>query len=351
MISELADGAILCNWEYDKRVQPITKITPHQMAARWTGQTCAYYFQNNGISNSANYCIGYEGDIWCNVEEENRAWTSSSSWNDQRAITVEISNSALGTDHMTDESLEAFKRLATDIALRYGIEAYEYTGDASGNFTLHKFYSATPCPGDYFISKIPELIADINERIKNKDIYGNKEKEFSDVKKWMSIYKPVQWAIQYGITAGYDDGTFRPDEKCTRKQFALFLWRLMKKPEPERFIEFKDNIKFGSAAKAIQWAAAEGIVKGYDSGYFGPDDAITRAQAAIMLWRFAKKPQPKTKSPFTDVPEVANSYKAIAWGAENGIMKGFDDGSFKPNQTLTRGQAIIFLYRLANLWK
>lgn len=171
-VSKLASKSILCRWEYTTRTQKICKITPHEMIARWTAEQCATYFRDNGIENSANYCIGYDGSIVCNVLEENRAWTSSSGWNDQMSITVEISNSAPDTDHMTAESLEAFKRLATDIALRYGISKYEYTGDSSGNFTLHRFFAVTPCPGAYFESQIPALIKDINKRIANKDIYG-----------------------------------------------------------------------------------------------------------------------------------------------------------------------------------
>lgn len=182
-VSKLADGQILCKWEFNKRTEKITKITPHQMAARWTGKRCAEYFRDNGIENSANYCIGYDGDIYCNVLEENRAWTSSSGWNDQRAITVEISNSASGTSQMTDKSLEAFKQLATDIALRYGIDKYEYTGDKNGSFTLHRFYSNTNCPGSYFESKIPELIKDINARIKAKSTTISKTEEKKDTAK------------------------------------------------------------------------------------------------------------------------------------------------------------------------
>lgn len=173
-VSKLAKGQILCKDKFNKRTEKITKITPHQMAAKWTGKRCAEYFRDSERENSANYCIGYDGDIYCNVLEENRAWTSSSAWNDQRAITVEISNSGNKTDKMTAKSLEAFKQLATDIALRYGIEEYEFTGDKNGSFTLHKFYSDTECPGAYFESKIPELIKEINARIKAKNITGKK---------------------------------------------------------------------------------------------------------------------------------------------------------------------------------
>lgn len=169
-VSKLATSKVLCTWEYNARTEKVCKITPHQMVAHWTGKQCATYFRDNGIENSANYCIGYDGDICCNVEEQNRAWTSSSGWNDQRAITVELSNSASNTDRMTDATIEAFKKLATDVALRYRIKKYTYTGDGAGSFTLHRFYGGTSCPGDWFVAQIPSIINDINARIANGSV-------------------------------------------------------------------------------------------------------------------------------------------------------------------------------------
>lgn len=171
IVSDLADGSILCTWEYNTRTEKVIGIIPHYMAAHWTGKQCAQYFKDNGIENSANYCIGYDGDCWCNVEEQNRAWTSSSSWADQRCITVEIGGSANDVSVIPEPALEKFKQLATDIALRYGIKAYKYTGDTDGNFMLHRFFAATPCPGDWFVKQIPSLIKDINKRIKSGSVY------------------------------------------------------------------------------------------------------------------------------------------------------------------------------------
>lgn len=184
-VSYLADSKVLCTWEYNDRNQNVTKITPHCMVAKWTGKQCATYFRDNGIENSANYCIGYNGDICCNVEEEHRAWTSSSYSNDMKAITVEIANTDLNTLAMSDASIEAFKKLAVDIALRYGIKKYTYTGDDRGNFTLHRFFAGTSCPGDWFVKRIPEIITDINERIKN----GSPEKAPIDLPKAPFIAK------------------------------------------------------------------------------------------------------------------------------------------------------------------
>lgn len=185
-VSKLATKSILCRWEYNARTQKVIGIIPHYMAAHWTAEQCANYFVTNGIENSSNYCIGYDGSCVCNVEEQNRAWTSSSSWADQRCITVEIGGSAGDVALIPDAALEKFKQLATDIALRYGIKKYVYTGGTDGNLMLHEMFAATPCPGWHLKKLIKEgnLIKDINDRIAAGDIYGAKTGWKKEDGKW-----------------------------------------------------------------------------------------------------------------------------------------------------------------------
>ena len=134
------------NYQKGRNGQKVCKITPHQMAGKLTGTQCALnIFGKKGRKASANYCIGYNGDIVCNVEEEDRAYTSSSAWNDNRAITIEISNSANGTDRITEASWESLLDLCEDICRRYNFKL-EYTGTKEGSLTLHQFYSNTNCP-------------------------------------------------------------------------------------------------------------------------------------------------------------------------------------------------------------
>lgn len=175
-ISVLAEGA---NWTdkcNDRWNGPsdIRRITPHQMVAKWTGQTASAWFQNNGIDNSVNYCIGYGGDIWGNVPEENRAWTSASEWNDTAAITIELANSEFGTDAMTDDTLESFMKLCCDLLFRYPSLGgrLNWTGDVNGNITLHEWYQDTSCPGEFFKAKLPYLVQGVNDRMQYYENMG-----------------------------------------------------------------------------------------------------------------------------------------------------------------------------------
>ena len=153
------------NYQIGRSGYKICKITPHQMAGKLTAKQCAVnVFGKAGIKASANYCIGYEGDIVCNVEEENRAYTSYSKWNDCQAITIEISNSANGTDRITDASWNSLVNLCVDICRRHNFRL-TYDGTKNGSLTRHNMFINTNCPGAYLQSKFPELVKLVNERL------------------------------------------------------------------------------------------------------------------------------------------------------------------------------------------
>lgn len=153
------------NYQVGRSGYRICKITPHQMAGKLTGKQCAVnVFGKVGRKASANYCIGYEGDIVCNVEEENRAYTSASKWNDCQAITIEISNTANGTDRITDASWNSLVNLCVDICKRHNFRL-KYDGTKNGSLTRHNMFVNTNCPGTYLQSRFSELARIVNERL------------------------------------------------------------------------------------------------------------------------------------------------------------------------------------------
>ena len=162
-----------------------------------------------------------------------------------------------------------------------------------------------------------------------------------------SYFKPVYWAVDSGITVVTVN--FRPEDPVTRGEFVAFLWRLDGKPRSSAKVNFKDVNARTKFYDAIRWAVGQGIIKGYSDGTFKSDRNVTRGETATMLWRYAGKPNPETKkSPFSDLKASnTDSYKAILWGAENGIIKG-SKGKFLKNDGCTRGQVVTFLYRYGN---
>ena len=140
----------------------ITKITIHHMAGKMTAVDCARMHYNRSGS-SATYYVGYKGDICLGAPESRRPWTTGSKENDYIAVTIEVSNDGGEPDwHVPDAALQATIKLCADICQRNNIKQINYTGDKSGNLTMHKWFQATSCPGPYLGSKFPYIANAIN---------------------------------------------------------------------------------------------------------------------------------------------------------------------------------------------
>ncbi len=158
----------------------------------------------------------------------------------------------------------------------------------------------------------------------------------------------IVWAVDNGVTTGYGDGTFHPDEACVRAQVVTFLWRAFGCPEPKgtelSFTDVKNEGKLAVYYKAIQWATENGITEGYEDGSFRPYADCTRAQFVTMLWRAAGCEKAEIENPFADVSENVY-FDAIMWAYANGITVGYGNGEFRPYNTCTRAETVTFIYR------
>lgn len=178
-VSKLTSGTYIAaegNYEHGRAGQKICKFTPHHMAGILTGKQCAVnIFQKVGREASANYCIGNDGDIVCNVYEEDRAYTSSSRVNDRQAITVEVSNCEVGGEwKVSDKAWNSLVNLAEDVCRRYGFRL-NYDGTKNGSLTNHDMFANTNCPGPYLKGKMQELADIVNARLD-----GNSEQNSED---------------------------------------------------------------------------------------------------------------------------------------------------------------------------
>ena len=166
-------------------------------------------------------------------------------------------------------------------------------------------------------------------------------------------YKAIYWAAEKGITKGYSDGTFGIDRSCTRGEMMMFLWKYAGKPAPKAVSTspFSDVTKSHAFYNAILLGYQKGITKGYSDGTFGVNRNVTRGESMMFLWKLKGKKEPTAVpvSPFKDVPKAHTFYKAILWGDQKGITKGYTSGAnagnFGVNDNCTRGQIVTFLYR------
>ena len=97
-------------------------------------------------------------------------------------------------------------------------------------------------------------------------------------------------------------------------------------------------------------AANAGIINGYPDGTYRPNNSVTRAQFVTMLYRAAGAPEVKKADlKFNDVSTISKDYvTAVAWGVENGVVMGYGDNTFRPNQNISRAQMATFMYRYLN---
>ncbi|MBR3171985.1 MAG: BspA family leucine-rich repeat surface protein [Lachnospiraceae bacterium] len=146
-------------------------------------------------------------------------------------------------------------------------------------------------------------------------------------------YDAIYWAVAKGITKGYPDGTFGINRSCTRGEMVMFLWRYAGKQAPKPVLKspFKDVPTSHTFYKAILWAYQKGITKGYSDGTFGINKSVSRGESMMFLWRLKGKPEPKpvSVSPFKDVPKNHVFYKAILWGYQKKITTGYTSGAKK----------------------
>lgn len=151
------------------RAEKIEKITIHHMAGNLALETLGLSFSNRDRRASSNYAVDSQGRVAMYVEESNRAWTSSSPENDNRAVTIEVANDEIEGDwHVSDAAFDKLIDLCVDICQRNDIPELVFTGDTDGNLTLHKMFSSeTQCPGPYLESRVEDIVRLVNERLKN----------------------------------------------------------------------------------------------------------------------------------------------------------------------------------------
>ncbi|MFF2888484.1 family 10 glycosylhydrolase [Paenibacillus sp. NPDC057967] len=175
----------------------------------------------------------------------------------------------------------------------------------------------------------------------------NVEVKFSDILgHWAEA--SIKLAAAKGIISGYADGTFKPKSEVTRAEFAVMLARMLNLQGNGAELEFNDKAAIGSWAKqGIAQAVQAGIVKGYSDGSFRPNAKISRVEMVTMIVNalgFADNS--KATTVFADDAEIpAWASAAVAAAVENGLVQGVGGNKFAPNQTATRAESVVVLLR------
>ena len=170
---------------------------------------------------------------------------------------------------------------------------------------------------------------------------------FTDVAAGEYYYDAVLWAVENGITTGMTETTFGPNEDVSRAQMVTFLWRAAGSPEATGTNPFTDVAESDYYYDAVLWAVENGVTNGTSDTSFSPNAPVSRAQSVTFQWRAAGSPEASGDS-FADVADDAYYADAVLWAVENEITNGMSETSFGPDVTVSRAQAVTFLYRAAN---
>lgn len=149
----------------------IDTITIHCMAGNLSVESCGNVFAPASRQASSNYGIGSDGRIAMYVEEKDRSWASSNAANDNRAITIEVANDGGAPDwHVSDKAMASLIKLCADICKRNNIKELKWKGDKNligqvdkQNMTVHRWFKAKACPGDYLYNKHGYIAAEVNK--------------------------------------------------------------------------------------------------------------------------------------------------------------------------------------------
>ena len=155
------------------RNHAIDTITIHCVVGQCSVQTLGNIFAPTSRGASSNYGVGYDGKIGMYVEEKDRSWCSSSSVNDNRAVTIEVASDTSEPYAVNQKAYASLLNLVTDICKSNGIKKRiwsknknERVNHLNGcNMTVHRDYANKSCPGTYLYNKHGEIAAEVNKRL------------------------------------------------------------------------------------------------------------------------------------------------------------------------------------------
>ena len=176
------------------------------------------------------------------------------------------------------------------------------------------------------------------------------ENPFADVSENDWYYDAVRFVHENGLMVGTGDTTFSPRVNTSRGMLVTILYRLEELPKTSVVNPFDDVAAGKWYTNAVVWAAEQGIVNGYGNGQFGPEDAITREQMAVILMNYAKfkgydVSMSADLSKYTDAGSISSWAKdAISWANANALIQG-DGAKLTPTGNAERCQVAAILQR------
>ncbi len=168
--------------------------------------------------------------------------------------------------------------------------------------------------------------------------------KFTDVDRWAWYHDGSHYCVEHNLIVGTTNTTFSPNMPITRAMVVAILWRIENNPLVNDVVSFQDVKENAYYTEAVRWAAHNGIVSGYSSNVFAPNDNITREQMASILYRYTQYKNKDVSgradiSNYQDRNEISNyALTAMQWACDAGIINGISTTVLSPKGTTTRAQ-------------
>ncbi len=171
---------------------------------------------------------------------------------------------------------------------------------------------------------------------------------FLDVSSDDWFQEDVRFVWRMGWMEGMENGDFAPNQTLTRAQLMQILYNQAGCPEVAGQGDFSDVAEISWYWEAVQWGAQQGVTQGYEDGSFRPNEPISRQQLAVMLYRFHQGAEGGSLEGFADAGQVASwAEEAMEWAVGQGIVGGMEGDILAPQGNATRAQSAAVLCRLA----
>lgn len=231
------------------RNHTIDTVTIHCVVGQCSVETLGTIFAKSSNQASANYGIGYDGRVGLYVEEKDRSWCTSSSSNDNRAITIEVASDTYHPYTVTNAAYNKLIDLLVDICKRNDISQlvwstskYERINHLNGcNMTVHRDYANKACPGDYLYNLHGQIAAEVNARLNSEEDEDMTQEQFNQMaNNWITglasqtegadyAKEALSWGKENGLLLGDESGNQMPKSFLTREQFIAVMKRFYEK--------------------------------------------------------------------------------------------------------------------------
>lgn len=194
------------------------------------------------------------------------------------------------------------------------------------------------------------VAAEDNKTVKVYTLTVTTASQFSDVDATAYYADDVYTAASKGIIKGYANGTFKPNNNITRRDFAIMVTRMLNADTSSYTTAAFPDVKSGDyGLAAIAYCSDKGIITGRPNGKFAPDEYISRQDAAIILARALELTSTATSTEFKDNAKIrTDAVASVAAASAAGIIVGDANGNFRPTDNIKRCDAAVMMVRALN---